>query len=261
VVGLGDHSLTLTGPVGDLAGPVHGLDPRAKIVGLTTVTLVAVSAPIAAWPVHLACAVVLTMVIAVARIPARTIWRRARVVLPPVLFVAAFVPFFRAGGTAYSLGPLTVSEAGLAVLAAVAAKATIGTVGAVVLGATTSFPAVLRGLDALRVPRAFTLIAAFMYRYLFVIAEEAQRMRTALSSRAYAPRHALQAAPIGRAATALFLRSYGRGERVHRAMLARGYTGSMPELAPLRFRVADAAFVIAVAVLLIGVRLAIGESA
>jgi cobalt/nickel transport system permease protein len=258
VSGLG---LQLTGPAGDLAGPVHGLDPRAKILGLLTVTLVAVSAPIAAWPVHLACAVVLAAVAAAARIPARTIWRRARVVLPPVLLVAAFVPFFRAGGTAYTLGPLTVSEAGLEVLAAVAAKATIGTVSAVLLGATTSFPAVLRGLDALRVPRAFTLIAAFMYRYLFVIAEEAQRMRTALSARAYAPRHALQAAPIGRAATALFLRSYGRGERVHRAMLARGYAGTMPELEPLRFRAADAAFVIGIAVLLVGVRLAIGAAA
>ncbi len=261
MAGLGTHSVELTGPAGDLAGPVHRLDPRAKIVGLTTVTLVAVSAPIATWPVHLACAVVLVAVAVVARIPARTIWRRARVVLPLVLFVAAFMPFFRAGGTAYSLGPLTVSEAGLEVLAAVAAKATIGTVSAVVLGATTSFPAVLRGLDAMRVPGALTLIAAFMYRYLFVIADEAQRMRAALSSRAYAPRNALHAAPIGRATTALFLRSYGRGERVHRAMLARGYTGTMPELTPLRFGVADAAFVIAIAVLLVGVRLAIGASA
>ena len=258
MTGLG---LQLTGLAGDLAGPVHRLDPRAKILGLTTVTLVAVSAPIAAWPVHVACAVVLVAVAAAARISARTVWRRARIVLPPVLFVTAFVPFFRAGGAAYSLGPLTVSEAGLEVLAAVAAKAAIGTVSAVLLGATTSFPAVLRGLDALRVPRAFTLIAAFMYRYLFVIAEEAQRMRTALSARAYAPRHVLQAAPIGRAATALFLRSHGRGERVHRAMLARGYAGTMPELAPLRLRAGDAAFVIGIAVLLVGVRLAIGASA
>ena len=129
MTGLG---LQLTGLAGDLAGPVHRLDPRAKILGLTTVTLVAVSAPIAAWPVHLACALVLVAVAAVARIPALTIWRRARVVLPLVLFVAAFVPFFREGGTAYSLGPLTVSETGLAVLAAVAAKATIGTVSAAV---------------------------------------------------------------------------------------------------------------------------------
>jgi cobalt/nickel transport system permease protein len=31
-------------------------------------------------------------------------------------------------------------------------------------------------------------------------------------------------------AGALFVRSYERGERVHLAMLSRGYTGSMPDL-------------------------------
>ena len=85
-------------------------------------------------------------------------------------------------------------------------------------------------------PRLFVLIAAFMYRYLFVIVEEVERMRTALASRAYRPRHALQAAAIGGAVDALFLRTYARGERVHLAMLARGYSGQMPQLTPLSVR-------------------------
>ena len=60
-----------------------------------------------------------------------------------------------------------------------AIKATIGTVSAVLLGATTTFPTVLRGLEAMRVPRLLVMIAAFMYRYLFVIVEETGRMRAA----------------------------------------------------------------------------------
>jgi cobalt/nickel transport system permease protein len=223
---------------------------------LVAVTLVAVTTPLAAWPVYAACAVALATVAAVARVPARLIWRRARVVLPLVLFVAIFVPFLRRGGATHALGPLTVSDAGLAVLGAVAAKATIGTVSAVLLGATTSFPSVLRGLEALRVPRLLTLIAAFMYRYLFLVVEEAQRLRTGLAARAYAPRHALQARPIGQAVTALFLRTHDRGERVHRAMLARGFTGTMPAGAPLVFRRADALFVAAVAGTLVAARIA-----
>jgi cobalt/nickel transport system permease protein len=258
VSGLCNHSLELTGLAGNTASPVHRRDPRAKIVGLVAVTLVAVSTPPAAWPVYVACAVALVAVAVAGRVPAATIWRRARVVLPLILFVAAFVPFARKGGATHDVGPLTVSDAGLAVLAAVAAKATIGTVSAVLLGATTSFPSVLRGLEALRVPRLFTLIASFMYRYLFVIVEEVHRMRTALAARAYRPRHALQAAPIGRAVTALFLRTYGRGERVHLAMLARGYRGAMPELVPLRFRAADAAFVAGMAGTLVALRVAVG---
>jgi cobalt/nickel transport system permease protein len=261
VSGLCNHALELTGLAGNTASPVHRLDPRAKIVGLVGVTLVAVSTPLGAWPVYVACALALAAVALVARVPAATIWRRARVVLPLILFVAVFVPFLRKGGASHDLGPLAVSDAGLAVLATVAAKATIGTVSAVLLGATTTFPSVLRGLEALRVPRLFTLIAAFMYRYLFVIVEEVHRMRTALAARGYRPRHALHAGPIGRSVTALFLRTYGRGERVHLAMLARGYRDAMPQLVALRFGAADAAFVGALAGTLLALRVAIGALA
>ena len=260
-MGFCNHSVELTGLAGDPASPVHRRDPRAKIIGLVGVTLVAVSAPLSAWPVYVACAAALAGVAATARVGPGVIWRRARVVLPLVLFVGVFVPFLRKGGATHELGPVTVSDAGLAVLGAVAAKATIGTVSAVLLGATTSFPDVLRRLQALRVPRLFTLIAAFMYRYLFVIVEEVHRLRTALAARAYRPRNALQTRPIGKAVTALFLRTYSRGERVHMAMLARGYRGTMHALDPLAFRAIDGVFVAALAGSLIVVRIAVGLAA
>jgi cobalt/nickel transport system permease protein len=236
---------------------VHRLDPRAKMLALLTITLVAISAPLGAWPVFAACALLLAVVTAAARIRAGEVWRRARVILPLVLMAAAFLPFVRTGGQTHELGPLTVHAAGLQVFAAVALKATIGTVSAVLLGATTTFPSVLRGLEAMRVPRLLVLIAAFMYRYLFVIVDEATRMRAALSARAYRPRTALHAGALGRVATAMFLRTYARGERVYHAMLARGYNGSMPQLSPLVLRRADAAFVAGVASVLIPLRMAV----
>jgi cobalt/nickel transport system permease protein len=250
----GSHGRAIAGVAGDTASPIHRLDPRAKLLGLLGVTLVAVSAPLRAWPVWVACALALLVVGALARVPAGEVWRRARVVLPLVVFVAAFVPFVRPGGTTWSLGPLTVSEAGLAVLAAVAAKATIGTVSAVLLAATTPFPAVLRALEALRVPRLLVLIAAFTYRYLFVVVAEVGRLRAGLVSRGYAPRHALQAAAVGRAASVLFLRTHARAERVHMAMLARGFGGSMPRAEALRLRRADVAFVALLALALLPAR-------
>ena len=252
-----NHSLALTGLAGDPESRVHRLDPRAKIVGLLSVTFIGVSAPVQLWPVYAGCALVLAAVAAAGRVRPREIWRRARFVLPLVLLVGLFVPFVRTGGQAYALGPLTIHEAGLAVLGAIAAKATIGTVGAVLLTATTPFPAVLRGLEQLRVPRALVQIASFMYRYLFVIVEELGRMRAALAARAYRPRHLLDAAPLGRVATAMFLRTYGRGERVYLAMLARGYDGRMPELEPLRLRAADLAFVALVLAVLLPLRVVV----
>jgi cobalt/nickel transport system permease protein len=256
VGGLCNHSLELTGLAGDPASPMHRLDPRAKILGLVAVTIVAVSTPLSAWPVFVGCGLVLVAVAAAGRVTPRDIWRRARFILPLILFAAVFLPFVRKGGQSYDIGPLTAYQGGLEVFGAVALKATIGTISAVLLGAITAFPAVLRGLEAMRVPRLLVLIAAFMYRYLFVIVEEAGRMRAALAARAYRPRTALHAGALGRVATAMFLRTYARGERVYHAMLARGYTGAMPQLSPLVLRRADVVFVALVLVALVPLRVA-----
>jgi cobalt/nickel transport system permease protein len=248
------HDLTATGVAGDPESPVHRLDPRCKLLGFAAVTLVAVSAPLAAWPAYAACALALAVTAAVARVGAGAIWRRARMVLPLVLFAALFLPFVRTGGPSVEVGPLSLSAAGLATSATVAAKAVLGTVSAVLLGATTSFPDVLHALERLRSPRLLVLIAAFMYRYLFVIVDEGRRMRAALVSRGYDPRHALQATAMGRVATAMFVRSYERGERVHLAMLARGWTTAMPRLDRLRLQRADAVFAALLAVALVPAR-------
>ena len=216
----------MNGVAGDRASWIHRRDPRAKLLGLFGITVVAVST--SAWPVHAACAVTLLAIAALARIPPRVVWQRGRIVLPPLLLVALFA------GTLTSVGP----------------KAALGTFSAVLLGATTPFPDVLHALERLRAPQLLVLIAAFMYRYLFTIVDEVQRMRAALAARGYAPRHALQAQALGRVATALFLRTYERAERVHLAMLARGWTQSLPRLDALAFRRADALFLAALAPLL-----------
>jgi cobalt/nickel transport system permease protein len=230
-----------SGVAGNPASPIHQLDPRAKIVGLAGITIVGVSTPPRLWPVLAGCALALVAIAAAGRVGPGVLWSRGRVVLPLVVFVGAFVPFVR-GGARVDLGPVAVSREGLTTFAAVSSKALIGTASAVLLGATTSFPDVLHGLERMRAPRLLTLIAAFMYRYLFVIGGEARRMRVALASRGYRPRHALQASAIGRVATALFLRTYDRGERVYVAMLARGYAGATPRLRALAFGRADVLF-------------------
>jgi cobalt/nickel transport system permease protein len=248
--------LHASGVAGDPASLVHRLDPRAKILGLAGITVVGVSTPPHDWPVLAACAVALAAIAAMARVSPGVIWSRAKVVLPLVVFVAVFVPFVR-GGETVDVGPVALSRDGLTTFAAVSSKALIGTVSAVLLGATTTFPDVLHGLERMRAPRLLTLIAAFMYRYLFVIGGEVRRMRIALAARGYRPRHALQAAAIGRVATALFLRTYDRGERVYVAMLARGYAGATPRLRALAFARTDVLFLTVLAAALLPLRVLI----
>ena len=95
----------------------------------------------------------------------------------------------------------------------------------IVLAATTPVAELLRGLERLRVPRVLVAIAGFMVRYLDVIAGEVRRMRVARLSRGHDPRWIWQARAVAASAGTLFIRSYERGERVHLAMLSRGYAG------------------------------------
>ena len=105
------------------------------------------------------------------------------------------------------------------------AKGTLGVVASILLAATTDARSLLLGLQRLRLPARLVEIAAFMVRYVEVVAAEMHRMRVARESRAFHARHLGHLRVVAQGAGALFVRTYERGERVHLAMLSRGYAG------------------------------------
>ena len=208
--------------------PIHRLAPHVKIVAAVVfVVAVAITPREAIWAFGIDAAA-LFAVRHIARVPVRFVLARLIVILPFVAF-AFVLPFVGEGDRTEFLG-ISVSEAGLWAMWNVLAKASLGAATSVLLAATTEVPRLLKGLERLRVPRVLTAIASFMLRYLEVITGELRRMRTAMTARGYSPRWIWQAKPIAASAGALFIRSYERGERVHAAMLARGFTGVMPDI-------------------------------
>lgn len=151
---------------------------------------------------------------------------RLLAVLPFVIF-AFFIPFIAGGETVEVLG-MSLSVEGLWGTWNILVKATLGASVTILLTATTEVTAIVGGLSVLRVPAVFISITTFMIRYLELIADELGRMRLAMTARGYDPRWITQVKPIASSAGALFVRSYERGERVHAAMLSRGFTGEMP---------------------------------
>jgi cobalt/nickel transport system permease protein len=73
-------------------------------------------------------------------------------------------------------------------------------------------------------------IASFMLRYINVISDEMERMKIARESRGFVATGMKHWKVLATAAAALFIRSYERGERVHLAMLSRGFDGVLPSL-------------------------------
>lgn len=207
---------------------VHALAPEAKLLGaFGFVACVAVTPREAVWAFAIY-ALLLGLLVSISRIPPGFVALRLTAVAPFVLF-ALFIPFIAAGERIEVLWT-TVSVEGLWGMWNILAKATLGAGASIVLTGTTEIPDIIRGMGALRVPALFTSIAMFMVRYLELIADELRRTRVAMVSRGYDPRWLWQARPIASSAGALFVRSYERGERVHAAMLSRGYTGTMPPL-------------------------------
>jgi len=206
--------------------PVHRLPAHLKIVAAVAFVSVSVATPIARWQAFAWFGVLLVAVLAVARIPVGTVLRRATIEVPFVAF-AALMPFFGSGETV-AAGPFTLHRDGLEAAASIVAKGTTGVLVAIALSATTPARELVRGFERLRMPTVLVQILSFMIRYVNVVNSEVERMRIARASRGFEARGVRAWPVLARAAGALFIRSYERGERVFLAMTSRGYDGRMP---------------------------------
>lgn len=208
--------------------PVHALPAHCKLVALLAFVLVVVATPRTAYWAFVGYALLLAAVAVAARIRPSFVLKRL-VVETPVLVFAILLPFIATGPRIELLGLVSVSEHGLLGAWNVLAKATLGVVASILLGATTDQRDLLAGLERLRMPKLLVQIASFMVRYVEVITDQLRRMRIARISRGFEPLSVRSWPVLAKSAGALFIRSYERGERVHLAMLSRGYTGQLPQ--------------------------------
>jgi cobalt/nickel transport system permease protein len=206
--------------------PVHRAPAHLKIAALLAFMLLVVATPKDWFWAYAGFLVVLLAVVAVSAVPPAYLARRMVVEVPFVVF-AVLVPFVATGPRTEVLG-VSVSEPGLLSAWGLLAKGTLGVLASLTLAATTEPRELLAGLERLRLPQQLVQIMGFMVRYLDVVTDEMRRMRVARESRGFTARNPRHWPVLARSAGALFIRSYERGERVHLAMLSRGYTGRLP---------------------------------
>ncbi|MER5893291.1 cobalt ECF transporter T component CbiQ [Streptomyces sp. NPDC001876] len=206
--------------------PVHGLPPHCKLAAVLCFVVAVVSTPREAVWAFALYAVLLGVVAGLARISAGFLLKRLAIEVPFVAF-ALLMPFVVPGEQTELLG-VSVSVPGLWGAWNVLAKGTLGVAASVILASTTELRSLLLGLQRLRLPPMLVQIASFMIRYGDVITDELRRMSIARRSRGFEASGIRHWGVLAKTAGALFIRSYERGERVHLAMVSRGYTGTMP---------------------------------
>jgi cobalt/nickel transport system permease protein len=202
---------------------IHRLPPEVKIACTVAFVLVVVATPSTARWAFAAYGAMLLGICALVRVPPSWLLPRMALEVPFVVF-AVLLPFLAAGERTTFLG-LAVSASGLESAFGILVKGTTGVVASLLLAATTDLRELLAGLHRLHVPAPLVQIMTFMLRYADVVVGEMERMRVARAARCFEARTEGRLRLLGAAAAVLFVRAYERGERVHLAMLARGYTG------------------------------------
>lgn len=220
--------------------PLTRLDPRAKLLTTAVFVLVVVSferhavaalLPLAVFPVTLA---------VLGHIPAAPILRRLALAAPFAVMVGLFNPWL--DRTPVLLAGDTTLAAGWFSFASILLRFAL-TVGAgLLLVAGTGMFALCAALARLGLPRVLTLQLLFLYRYVFVLGDEAARMATARQLRGNGRRPTLRSQ--GPLLGHLLLRAVDRAQRIHQAMQARGFDGELHGLRTLHWRARDTAFLI-----------------
>lgn len=218
---------------------IHHLDPRVKVIAtllylLTVVSLpkyeVAALIPFFLFPV---------LLMALGEIPARFILRKVLLVSPFALLIGIFNPLLDTRILVVISGiPLS---AGWLSFLSILLKFALTVSATLLLIATTSFPGVCHALRRLGCPSLFVSQLLFLYRYLFVLMEEAMRIIRARDMRSFGTRGAGMKVFV-RLIGILFLRTVDRAERIYYAMLSRGFQGDIPSLKRSSLVAADLAF-------------------
>lgn len=203
------------------------IDTRAKILA----ALMLIGAVVLTGPMGLAeFLVVILFVTAVVTLlegSALVVLRRGLLVVPFAGAIALFAPLARIeAGSWAGLGAAYARHWPL--ILALLAKAYLSVLTLSALTATTTLPELLRGLRALRVPEILLTLFTFLPSYLELFRTQVASMRDAIASRAPRLGGWQRLRLYGSLGGNLLVRAYERGERIYDAMIARGYTGTLP---------------------------------
>lgn len=203
---------------------VHRLDPRAKVLTTLCFVLCVVSFDRYQVSALLPFLVYPAVLLAVGDLPCAYILRKIGIVVPFALLVGLFNPFFDRQ-VLMQVGPLAISGGWISCLS-ILVRAVLTAGAAILLVAITGFPAICAALEKLKMPRAFAVQLLLLYRYIFVLTDEGVRTARARQLRSFGGR-GLDLRHFGSLAGHLLLRTWQRAERIHMAMLARGFNGEI----------------------------------
>lgn len=221
----------------------HRRDPRAKIVGAICYT--ATIALLTSFsPLIVALAFSLVMLFT-ARLPLAAVGKRLLLINGFTLFLWITLPLTYGGEQYYNLGFLHISREGIVLAAQITLKTNAIILAIIALLTTSTIAELGSGLDRLRFPKKICFLLLYSYRYIFVIHQEYIRLLRAARMRSFSPATNLHTyKTYGYLFGMTLVKSYNRAQRVHQAMLLRGFNGNLVSLYRYHFTPQDLTFLL-----------------
>jgi len=207
--------------LGGVVGPVGRVAPRVRLLGTVAYVVGVVLTPPRVWQALVAEGLLLSFVVGWSGSEPTDLLRRWVKFVPLVGFLAVMV----------ASGHPSRAELGfVGVSAAILVKNSLAFGAMAVLIEVTPFGAILAAMGRLGVPPILVATLRFMERQTAILGDELARMVQARRSRTFRRGGRLGFGVLTGLIAILFLRSFERGERVHSAMLARGWDGTIRTL-------------------------------
>ncbi|HLG30095.1 MAG TPA: cobalt ECF transporter T component CbiQ [Candidatus Brocadiales bacterium] len=233
---------------------IYRLDPRTKLIFSLVFLISMVLTPIKEIERFGFYFALILIIIFIARISPVYVFKRSVIVIPFILVVAGLAVFFTEGRVIkeidFTIFKLRFTYEGISILLNALVKSWLSVVALTTIMLTTRFEDLLRGVELLKAPQIIVIMMSFMYRYIFVLIDEAAHLMQARNIRYFGGRFLSQIPVLGNMVGILFIRTYERAERIYAAMAVRGFTGQMRSINTLKFSFKDAIFLMITFVLL-----------
>ncbi len=214
-----------------LDSPLHRLHPAVKVLAYIVLVILVVTSSIL-HPIHLILiGFFLVLLIWIAKLPFIFVVRKVLLLVPIFLVILFFLLFIQGDKILWEFKliiPLSITVEGVLFCSSLIAKSILILLATLLLFSTTQFPDFLYALQLFHAPRISITILSFMYRYVFLLLEEAERMNTARQARQFGRLQPARFFTIGvYLVRAIFVRTFERSERTYQAMCARGFQGEV----------------------------------
>ena len=212
-----------------LSSPVHKIDPRIKLFTTLAFIIMVVLTPdgyFLSYGIYFAA---IWFALFISHVPAKYVLKRSLTIIPFALAVSFFIPFITTGPVLweFNIGSFVVqiTSTGLTRFFSLCLRTFISFFAVITLVSSTRFGDLMWAAGKLGLPSKLVIVVSFMYRYLFILVDEASHMILARDLRSSKKRKNALLLATGGIIGALLARSFEHAEKLYYAMLLRGYNG------------------------------------